>query len=262
MNELQACAPGWDVLSSPWHENEKLPDFPSPAGARSSTASSYGGAGDAGGLVERLRDIADAVAGSNRPLLLSGDCLSAIGVVTGLQRSYDDITIIWLDAHSDFNIPGTSESGYLSGMSLAMVTGRAPEVVSRTVGLRPVSDDRTLLIGARDLDDAERDALDASGVRRVRADPETVVRALADLGPTNVYVHLDLDVLDGTDLPAELRWTTSAGPAIAAVEDCLRTIARVSPPVGACVACPWPAERIGEPAVEGLIERVRRAMSA
>jgi arginase len=91
-------------------------------------------------------------------------------IVTGLQRRYSDITVVWLDAHGDFNDPVISRSGYLAGMSLAMVTGRAPEVISGPLGLRPVPDERALLIGARDLDDAERDAAgtrtggDSSGV--------------------------------------------------------------------------------------------------
>ncbi len=166
-------------------------------------------------MVDRCRDIADAVGGSDRPLLLSGDCLAALGMVTGLQRRHSDLTVVWLDAHGDFNNPAISTSGYLAGMSLAMVTGRAPEVISGPLGLRPVPDERALLIDARDLDD---------------------------------------------DLPAALRWETSAGPSIAAVEDCLAHIVDYSRPVGACMACPWPAERIGEPAVARTIGRLARAM--
>lgn len=252
----------WDVLVSPWHQNERIDTFPSPAGSVSSTRSSYAGSSETASLVERLGDIAAVVAESDRALLLSGDCLSALGMITGLQRRYKDITVIWLDAHGDFNTPEISKSGYLAGMSLAMVTGRAPELISRPLGLRPVPDDRTLLIGARDLDDDEYDALDASGVRRTVADPEAVINALVDLRPTSVYVHLDLDILDSGDLPVELRWKTSAGPAIVAVEDCLKQIARISPPIGACVACPWPPERIGEPVVQQTIWHLAEALGA
>jgi arginase len=262
MHSSDTASGTWDVLVSPWHENEGLDAFPSPAGSVSSTRSPYPASSESASLIERFGDITAAVAESDRPLLLSGDCLSALGVVTGLQRNYSDLTVIWLDAHGDFNTPEISTSGYLAGMSLAMVTGRAPEVISRSVGLRPVPDDRALLIGARDLDDGERDALDASGVRRTAADPEAVIAALADLRPTNVYVHVDLDILDGGDLPVELRWRTSAGPAIDAVEGCLEQIAQISPPVGACVVCPWPPERIGEPAVEQTICRLTGAMGA
>ena len=256
-------APGdWDVLVSPWHLNEKIEAFPGIGGAAPITRPSYPGSSELSSLVDRCRDIADAVAGADRPLLLSGDCLAALGMVTGLQRRYGDLTVVWLDAHGDFNNPAISTSGYLAGMSLAMVTGRAPEVISGPLGLRPVPDERALLIGARDLDDAERDALTVSRVRRAVPDPAAVRAALEDAHPSSVYIHLDIDIVDGSDLPAALRWETSAGPSIAAVEDCLAHIVDYSRPVGACMACPWPAERIGEPAVARTIGRLARAMGA
>jgi arginase len=254
-------APGsWDVLVSPWHLNERLDSFPRPGGASPITRSSYPGSDETARLIDRYRDVADAVAERDRPMLLSGDCLAAVGMVTGLRRKYDDLTVVWLDAHGDFNTPSISKSGYLAGMSLAMVTGRAPEVISGLIGLRPVADDRALLIGARDLDDDERDALKASGVRRAIAGPQAVRAALEDMSPGSLYVHLDIDILDGSDLPAALRWDTSPGPSLATVEECLTQIVEYSPPVGVCVACPWPPERIGNPSVAGTIGRLAKAL--
>ena len=105
-------APGdWDVLVSPWHLNEKIEAFPDVGGAAPITRPSYPGSSELSSLVDRCRDIADAVGGSDRPLLLSGDCLAALGMVTGLQRRYSDLTVVWLDAHGDFNNPAISTSG-------------------------------------------------------------------------------------------------------------------------------------------------------
>ena len=71
--------------------------------------------------------LADAVAAqTDRPLLLSGDCTAALGAVAGLQRRAGGLAVTWLDAHGDFNTPETTISGYLAGMALAMLTGRAP----------------------------------------------------------------------------------------------------------------------------------------
>jgi arginase len=256
-------APGqWDVLVSPWHLNEKIVSFPSPGGAAPLTRSSYPGSSETGALIDRYRDIADAVAKCDRPMLLSGDCLAAVGMVAGLQRTYSDLNVVWLDAHGDFNTPSISKSGYLAGMSLAMATGRAPEVISASVGLRPVADDRALLIDARDLDDQERDALRASAVRRTIADPVAMRAELEDMSPGSLYIHLDIDILDGSDLPAAMRWETSPGPSLATVEECLTQIVDHSPPVGVCIACPWPAERIGEPGVAQTISRLAKAPAA
>jgi arginase len=69
---------------------------------------------------------ADAVAQAARPLVLSGDCARARAVVAGVQRRYRDLAVVWLDAHGDYNTPAISTSGYLGGMSLAMLTGGTP----------------------------------------------------------------------------------------------------------------------------------------
>ncbi len=70
--------------------------------------------------------VADTVARAARPLLLSGDCTTALGAVAGLQRRKRDVAVVRLDGHGDFNTPATTITGYLGGMPLAMLAGRAP----------------------------------------------------------------------------------------------------------------------------------------
>jgi arginase family enzyme len=69
--------------------------------------------------------VAGAVARAARPLLLSGDCATALGAVAGLQRRHRELAVVWLDAHGDFNTPAITISGYLGGMPLAMLTHRS-----------------------------------------------------------------------------------------------------------------------------------------
>ena len=152
----------WDLLVSPRHLDEPIDSFPVPIGAIEVAP------GDAPPglpwLIDYYVRVADAAARADRPLLLAGDCLTALGVVNGLQRRHDELAVVWLDAHGDFNTPAISRSGYYPGMTLAMVTGRAPQPLCGPLGLRPVPDDRVVLLDARDLDPAERESLDASGV--------------------------------------------------------------------------------------------------
>jgi Arginase family len=129
------------------------------------------------------REVADAVARADKPLILSGDCTTALGVVTGLQR-HRDLAVVWLDGHGDFNTPDTTITGYLGGMPLAMLAGRAGQLIGDRLGLRPVADSSIVLADARDLDPAERDALAASQFRRVPASPAAITAALTRLGPT------------------------------------------------------------------------------
>src|ERR1035441_9362321 len=174
---------GWDLIVTPWHLDEHIPAFPVPVGVAETICPSLPAGPAPGRMTLLYQAVAGAVARAARPLLLSGDCPTALGAVAGLQRRYRDLAVVWLDAHGDFNTPAITISGYLGGpgppllprasrggMPLAMLTGRAPEVFCDALGLRPVADTDVVLAGARDLDPAERDALTLSQVRRVPAD--------------------------------------------------------------------------------------------
>lgn len=63
-------------------------------------------------LTARCRAVADRTARADRPLVLAGDCLTAVGILAGVQRRRGNLSIIWLDAHGDFNTPEISVSGY------------------------------------------------------------------------------------------------------------------------------------------------------
>jgi len=251
----------WDLLVSPWHLNERMEGFPVPEGATTLAGPSDPAASELQQLSGRLGDAAHAVSRARRPLMLAGDCLTSLGLVRGLQNRDRRISVIWLDAHGDFNTPAISVSGYLAGMSLAMLTGRAPEPISERIGLQPVSDERVVLIDARDLDPDERDALDASRVRRLPADPGTIRDSLSDLDTDGIYLHLDVDIIDGDDL-AGLRFPTAGGPSLSGVESCLEQIVAAAPPMAACIACAWSPDRIGDESTRRAIRRLASAIGA
>jgi arginase len=251
----------WDLLVSPWHLDEQIEGFPVPAGAIALARPRDGSVSELDSLIDGFRDAADVVAPANRPLVLAGDCLTSLGIVAGLQRRHRDVSVIWLDAHGDFNTPAISTSGYLAGMSLAMLCGRAPEPICERLGLRPVPDEHAVLIGARDLDPAERDALEASRVLRLAADPDVVRSALTELSPGDVYLHVDVDIIDGEDLPG-LRFPTDAGPSFSVVEDCLAQIVDAAPPIAACVACAWAPDRIADASTRRAITRLASVIGA
>ncbi len=144
-----------------------------------------------------------------RPVSLAGDCCAAVPVLAGLRATGIEPTLVWIDAHGDFNTPETSPSQFLGGMPLAMMVGRGPQWMCEAVGLTPLPEERVWLIDGRDLDPLEREALDASRVNRAR------VADLATLtfdGP--VHVHIDLDVLDATEAPG-FNYPVPGGPGAA-----------------------------------------------
>ena len=84
----------------------------------------------------------EAVFGDALPLVVAGNCNVTLGVRAGLQRAGDgDAALVWLDAHGDFNTPATTETGYLDGMPLAMLCGRAyRDAVERELEAEPLAE--------------------------------------------------------------------------------------------------------------------------
>jgi arginase len=164
------------------------------------------------------------------PLVLSGNCHSCLGT---LAATGPDVSIVWFDAHGDLNTPNTTETGFFDGMALASAIGWAwRSMVRRIPGFQPVREEHVLLAGGRDLDPAERDLVSRSRVRHfmppaLRSDDETAA-AFADAltsasSPRATYVHIDLDVLDVTELRAN-RYASAGGVSVGWLETALRTI--------------------------------------
>jgi arginase family enzyme len=153
-----------------------------------------------GCLLEAGGQVYDALSGENVPVLLAPECSIALTTLSAALDHRPDACVLWLDAHGDFNTPATTPSGYLGGMALAGACG----LWDAGLGGRPVPTDRVVLAGVRDLDSAEREALERSDVTVIGASPvETLVAVKNALDGAPVYVHLDLDVLDPESFPAQ-----------------------------------------------------------
>lgn len=141
------------------------------------------------------------------PLVLSGNCNTAVGTLAG--AGLGDLGIVWFDAHADFNTPETTETGFTDGMGLAMAVGHCWKKMAGNVsGFSPVAEEAVVLAGIREVEPAEKERLAASGVSVVGAEPirreglRTLAAALDGLKTRvgRVYVHLDLDVLDAEEV--------------------------------------------------------------
>jgi arginase len=167
---------------------------------------------------------------SDIPLILSGNCHSCLGT---LAATGSDVSIVWFDAHGDLNTPDTTETGFFDGMALAIAVGWAWRPMTRQIpGFRTVAENHVLLVGGRDLDSVERDRLCQSQVRHfmppaLRCDAETtaafVDALVAGTGPRATYVHIDLDVLDPTEMVAN-RYAAGDGVSITWLEAALRAV--------------------------------------
>jgi len=158
------------------------------------------------------RHLADRVAVVEHPIVYAGDCVSVIGVLAGLEQRGIRPTLIWFDAHGDFNTAETSPSGFFGGMPLAMLTGRGEQTIVDGAGLTPLPDERVILVDGRDLDPGEDEAIAASGITVTSVDQ--LAHSLPPGGP--LYVHVDGDVVDPGDMPA-MNYPAADGPPLEAV---------------------------------------------
>ena len=156
--------------------------------------------------------LATTVATVPKPVVYSGDCVAIVGVLAGLQRLDLDPVLVFYDAHGDFNTWETTPSGFIGGMPLAMVTGRGEMTIVDGAGMSLLDDADAVLVDGRDLDPDEAVLLDTSGVRRIAVDQ--VLNAIPADRP--LYVHVDVDVVDPSDLPA-INYPAPDGPSLAAV---------------------------------------------
>lgn len=159
----------------------------------------------------RLADKVESACEQGRfPVVLGGDHSVAIGTVSGLARFYrkrgERIGIVWIDAHTDMNTPDSSPSGNVHGMPLSVLLGNGPAELVAIAGDEPALDPRHVcIIGARDIDLAEREVVKRSGVRVYtmseldeRGTAVCVREAIERASEGTVGVHLSFD-LDGVD---------------------------------------------------------------
>ena len=159
-------------------------------------------------LAERL-DVVRAA--ERRPLVLGGDCGLLVGAGLHLRRS-GRYGLVHIDGHTDFRHPGNDPVCHaLAGEDLAAAVGLHWPEVSSIDGLGPYfRPEDTIHVGCRDDDDylAEVTDLIADVVpaSQVAAHPDQAVdrvrRVVGAPGLDGYWVHLDVDVLDPSVMPA------------------------------------------------------------
>jgi arginase len=160
------------------------------------------------------------------PVVLSGNCnAAALGSLAGMGPT----GVVWMDAHGDLNTPDTSPSGFFDGMAISVAMGTAwPTLTARLPGFHPLDPRNLIHVGARDFDPPELEVIESADITRIRVeDLDGLDAALADLAirVDQAYVHMDLDVLDPSELRANV-YAVPGGMTVAQVADVVRTTGR------------------------------------
>ena len=179
------------------------------------------------------------------PVLVASDCTIAIATLPALARREPGTRVLWFDAHGDFNTPDTTASGYLGGMCLAAACGRWDAGFGP--GIDPL---RVVLSDGRDLDAGEREEMDRAGLRAVPA-----AGVAAAVRGARVFIHLDLDVLDPSEMP--FSFPAAHGMALGALRAVLADVAGAAEIAGVEVtstASPGAAARLAD-MLEPVLDR-------
>ncbi len=166
------------------------------------------------GWTQALSRAAQQAAPQGFPVFLGGDHALSMGTVTGMAAYAATLDrplfVLWLDAHSDFHTPGSTDSGNLHGTPVAYLTGQ-PGFDSFPPPAAIVPTDHFGMIGLRSVDPAERETLeqhnamladmrsiDEHGIKAPLVSFLDKVRAANGL----LHVSLDVDFLDPAIAPA------------------------------------------------------------
>lgn len=165
------------------------------------------------GWTRALAEAGQAAAARGVPIFMGGDHSLSLGSVAGIaahaQAHGRPLFVLWLDAHSDFHTPETTESGNLHGTPVAYLSGRPFQAFPPFPA--PVAPENICLFGIRSVDAAEHAALLAHdlAINDMRVlDEQGVVaplRAFLDrvaAAGGMLHVSLDVDFLDPSVAPA------------------------------------------------------------
>jgi arginase len=163
---------------------------------------------------EALADAGRKAMKQGFPIFMGGDHSLSLGSVAGVAAHAADegrpLFVLWLDAHSDYHTPMTTQSGNLHGTPVAYIAGK-PGFDAFPPFPAPVPAERICLYGIRSVDPAEHAGLIAADVSvcdmRV-LDERGIVAPLREFLDKVVaangllHVSLDVDFLDPGIAPA------------------------------------------------------------
>ncbi|HDB7467330.1 TPA: arginase [Staphylococcus aureus] len=156
------------------------------------------------------KEVSASIENNRFPLVLGGDHSIAVGSVSAISKHYNNLGIIWYDAHGDLNIPEESPSGNIHDMPLRILTGEGPKELLE-LNSNVIKPENIVLIGMRDLDKGERQFIkdhniktftmsdiDKLGIKEVI---ENTIEYLKSRNVDGVHLSLDVDALDPLETP-------------------------------------------------------------
>ncbi len=193
----------------------------------------------------------DLIGRGERPFLLGGCCTLLSGALAGARDALGSVSLVYVDGHLDFYDGRTSPTGEAADMPIAVILGDGPSPWVDRVAPVPVTPAAGIaILGYHDpeeladlaealarnrgagLFDADVGAIRRSGPAAVGAAALAHVRRTSN----DVWLHIDLDVLDQDVFPAT-DYLMSGGLGWDELVDMLSPVAASEQLVGWSLSC-------------------------
>lgn len=152
-------------------------------------------------------EVSKIIDNNDFPITVGGDHSLAVASALASRKKNDDIGIIWIDAHTDYNTIETTITGNVHGFPLAGINGHNKKELSEFLdsNVNYIAHEKTVIIGARSIDQREMDNLKEDNITifsiedlREKGISNVMDEAfkIAIAGNTKIHVSYDLDVFD------------------------------------------------------------------
>ena len=151
------------------------------------------------------------------PLTIGGDHSLVIASALASIKKNQNLGIIWIDAHGDYNTFKTTITGNIHGLPLAVIDGYEKMYLADFHNGSFYNSKNTVIVGGRDIDPLEQENLKDAGVtvftteeihkRGMKAVMEDAIK-IACNNANGMHISYDLDVIDpvicpGVSVPAK-----------------------------------------------------------
>ncbi len=139
------------------------------------------------------------------PILLGGDHSVAISSSLADVKINEDVGLIWIDAHADYNTFSTTITGNIHGLPLAAITGYQCEDLRLFHRGEIIQPAKTVIVGVRSMDSEEKENLKYSGItvfttEDIKNDGVDKVMnkafEIAGYKTRSIHISYDLDIID------------------------------------------------------------------
>lgn len=151
------------------------------------------------------KNIVDKIKEDNFPIVIGGDHSISIASALASAKVNIDVGMIWIDAHTDYNTFETTVTGNIHGLPLATINGYKNSELRFYHQGKVIQPSRTVIIGARSIDEGEKDNVRYSGVTVFTTEDikEKGIEAVMDEAfkiagykTKGIHISYDLDVID------------------------------------------------------------------